>query len=168
MSKVAEVRLTIAAIIYAIELDFKSLIIRYLTPFQNNLGFMGSVDLIKKTKDRYQKENPTINPEENIEEAIEYLDFGDFYQIILRNKSFFPDDLILNIKSMTPKFEELSAIRNRVMHTRPLLGGDFSTTYAFAKEMVEQQNNHWDTLSLTLVKIEKDPSYVLTPYNYLS
>ena len=57
MGKVTEVRLTIAAIIYAVELDLKIIINRHLTPFQENLNFIGDQSLIDKTLSKFRRDN---------------------------------------------------------------------------------------------------------------
>ncbi len=162
MKRVTEVRLTIAALIYAIEIDLKNCISKYITPYQKNFNFVGSQEVIDNMVRRFNKDNPSIEAEENKDEVLQYLDFGDFYRIIQSNKTFFPNSVILEVKDSIKSLEELSSVRNRVMHTRPLLSGDFSKAYAFAKEKESNNLEIWHSLQLTLSKIEEDPSYVLT------
>jgi LuxR family glucitol operon transcriptional activator len=162
MSQITEVRLTIAAIIYAIEIDLKSLVTKYITPCHDNLTFIGSQETIDNTLKRFKNDNPNIPFEDNIDEVIQYLDFGDFFKVILSNKAFIPENIIQEIKNSVSELEKLIAIRNRVMHTRPLMSSDFSIAYSFGKLKQESKEDVWSTLNSTLLKIEDDPSYVLT------
>lgn len=162
MGQITEVRLTLAAIIYAVEIDLKNLVIKYITPFQNNLNFIGSQETIDNAIKRFKNDNPSIPIDDNLDEVIQYLDFGDFFKIILANKPFFSNAIIDEIKSSIGELENLIAIRNRVMHTRPLMSGDFSTVYSFGKLKQESNSEVWLSLNSTLLKIEEDPSYVLT------
>ncbi|MDB9963724.1 NB-ARC domain-containing protein [Vicingaceae bacterium] len=162
MSQITEVRLTIAAIIYAIEIDLKSLIIKHLTPYHDNLNFIGSQETIDNTVKRFKNDNEDIPIDGNIDDVIQYLDFADFFEVILSNKGFFPDSIIKEIKNSLTELEKLIAIRNRVMHTRPLMTSDFSIALSFGKTKQEFSNDVWLTLKSTLDKIEEDPSYVLT------
>ena len=53
-------------------------------------------------------------------------------------------------------------LRNRVMHTRPLLGGDFAFTYDFVTSLRSTDSIEWTNTIETRIKLEKDPSFVLT------
>lgn len=162
MAQITEVRLTIAAIIYAIEIDLKNQVFKHLTPFHDNLNFIGSQATIDNTVKRFRNDNQNLPIADNIDEVIQYLDFADFFKVILSNKAFFPDSIIEEIKNSITELEKLIAVRNRVMHTRPLMSGDFSTAFSFGKIKQESSNDVWLTLKSTLTKIEEDPSYVLT------
>jgi LuxR family glucitol operon transcriptional activator len=162
MAQITEVRLTIAAIIYAIEIDLKNQVFKHLTPFHDNLNFIGSQETVDNTVKRFRNDNQNLPIEDNIDEIIQYLDFADFFKVILSNKAFFPDAIIEEIKNSIPELEKLIAVRNRVMHTRPLMSGDFLIAFTFGKIKQESRNDVWLTLKSTLIKIEEDPSYVLT------
>ena len=56
----------------------------------------------------------------------------------------------------------MTPIRNRVMHTRPLLGGDFSFTYDFISSLKKTDPIPGTVTIETREKIDKDPTYVLT------
>jgi len=57
---------------------------------------------------------------------------------------------------------ELTPIRNRVMHTRPLLSGDFSTVYEFVQGLQSKLPIEWKNTIETRELIENDPGYLLT------
>lgn len=162
MAKVTETRLTIAAFIYAIEIDLKILLNQYLIGNFQDLSFLRNEETIEKLKKRFKNDNPGLIPEDNIQEVIEFLDFQETYTIILINQAFFPEHIFNEIKSLVPSLDNLAPIRNRVMHTRPLMSDDFSNTWMFISKLAESKNINWVTLKDTKSKIESDPSYVLT------
>ncbi len=162
MAKLTEIRLTLAALIYSIELDLKQVITRYVVPSFNSLSFLGETDFVDKLKYRFQKDFPGLNPDNNILQVVDFIDFQDTYTIILKNKAVVPDEIISELKQIVNQLNEIAPIRNRVMHTRPLLAGDFSEVYAFVNEIIELKSIEWGTTVDTKKKIEEDPSYVLT------
>ena len=58
MAQITEVRLTIVAIIYAIEIDLKNLVTKYIAPFHDNLNFISSKETIESTIKRFKNDNP--------------------------------------------------------------------------------------------------------------
>jgi len=52
--------LTIAAIIYAIEIDLKNLVTKHIAPFHDNLNFIGSKETVESTIKRFKNDNPNI------------------------------------------------------------------------------------------------------------
>lgn len=88
MAKFTEVRLTLAAFIYGIEIDLKSLLTKYIAPYHLDLGFMRNLSLEETVKKRFEKDNLGINISDNIDLAVEYLDFQDVFTILLANELF--------------------------------------------------------------------------------
>ncbi len=84
MAKVTETRLTIAAFIYAIEIDLKILINQFLVPNFQDLSFLRETEIIDKIKKRFKNDNPGVIVDENLQEYIEFLDFQETYTTILR------------------------------------------------------------------------------------
>lgn len=162
MSKITETRLTLAALIYGIEIDLKNLIKKNVTPYFENLAFFKNPELEKKVIERFEIDNPGANYLENIDEVVEFLDFHDTFTILNKNKEFLKKESAIYLKSIFKTLSDLTSIRNRVMHTRPLLGGDFSFTYDFISTLKESDPLEWKITIDTRNKIEKDPSYVLT------
>lgn len=162
MSKITETRLTLAALIYGVEIDLKNSIKKNITPYFENLSFFKNEELEKKIIERFEKENPGIAYLENIDEVIEFLDFHDTFTILNKNKEFLKKESADYLKSIFDKLSDITPIRNRVMHTRPLLGGDFSFTYDFVSTLKKSDPIEWSITIDTRDKIERDPSYVLT------
>lgn len=162
MSKVTEVRLTLAAFVYSIELDLRTIIQSEIIPFVTDLSFFGDNSLAERTIIRFKKDNPGVNIDDNLYTVVEYIDFNDTYTILLKNKSFLKESDYNTIKQLKSKLDEIVPIRNRVMHTRPLLGGDFTSVYAFVTEISQSNSNIWKNATLTKKQIEEDPNYVLS------
>ncbi|MCD8406266.1 hypothetical protein LNI91_12015 [Tenacibaculum dicentrarchi] len=162
MSKITEVRLTLAALIYGLEIDLKSTINRFIVPYYSDLTFFKNTELEEKVISRYQKDNPGSDILNNIDEAIDFLDFHDTFTILNKNNSFLTKEASGYLKSIFNELSEITPIRNRVMHTRPLLGGDFSIIYDFVSKIKKTSPIEWNITLETREKIEKDPTYVLT------
>lgn len=162
MSKITETRLTLAALIYGVEIDLKNSIKKNITPYFENLAFIKDNELEKKVIERFERDNPGVDYHENIDEVIEFLDFHDTFTILNKNKEFLKKETADYLKSNFEKLSDITPIRNRVMHTRPLLGGDFSFTYDFVSSLKKSDPIEWAITIDTRDKIDKDPSYVLT------
>lgn len=162
MSKVTEVRLTLAAFIYGIEIDLKTVIKKFIVPFHEDLSFFHDTEISKRVIERFQKENIGVDYSKSIEDIIDYLDFGDTFIILKKNKLYLTKEAVDYIDSIFNGLISIIPIRNRVMHTRPLLGGDFSTVYDFIYKLSINDGIDWRVTIETRTLIEKDPTYVLT------
>jgi LuxR family glucitol operon transcriptional activator len=162
MSKVAEVRLTIAALIYGVENDLKSMLKTHIASTQVDFSFFRDPDLVTRTKGRFSKDNIGLSPEKSISDVIEYLDFLDILKVILKNSALLPAKTETVIKKIAPEIEKITPIRNRTMHTRPLHYGDFSTVYNFLMEIEQFYADIFPSSVIVLGKIQSDPSYILT------
>lgn len=162
MSKITEVRLTLAAFIYGIEIDLKNLIKKDIVPFHLDLHFIQNPELEAKIIERYKKENPNIDYKNSLEDTIDFLDFGDTFSILKKNNSFVNKQASDYLNSIYAQLTDIIPIRNRVMHTRPLLGGDFATVFDFVSSFKKSDPIDWKITIETRNLIEKDPSYVLT------
>ena len=72
MTRITEVRLTLAAFIYGIEIDLKNLIKKYIVPFQEDIQFFQDTELEKKAIERFEKENPLIDYKKSLDDIIDY------------------------------------------------------------------------------------------------
>lgn len=162
MAKITEVRLTLAALIYSIEIDLKTLINQSITPFYQDLSFFYDDELINRTITRFNKDNPGLDYTKSIRDVIEYIDFGDTFTILLKNETFLHKETSKYLKEKREKLVELIPIRNRVMHTRPLVGGDFATIFEFVSNLTSNDPINWKVTLETKRQIENDTSYVLT------
>ncbi len=162
MAKITEIRLTLAVFIYGMEIDLKNVIKKYITPFQENIDFLQDPELVSKVIDRYKKDNNTSEPSSNVDDLLDYIDFHDSFIILRKNEVFLPKPTVDYLKSIFPTLTDITPIRNRVMHTRPLLGGDFSVVYDFILSLKSSDPLEWKFSIETRELIESDPSYLLT------
>lgn len=162
MAKITEVRLTLAALIYGVEIDLKNTIKKSICPFYSDISFFQDSDLEQRTILRFKKDNPDLDYLKSIDEVIEYIDFGDTFTILSKNDSFLKPESKQYLKDIFSKLVAIIPIRNRVMHTRPLLGGDFAMVYDFVSQLKTSDPIDWNISLETRFKIEKDPLYVLT------
>src|SRR5690554_2471242 len=113
MSKTTETRLTLAALIYGVEIDLKNSIKKNITPYFENIAFFKDKDLEKRVVARFEKDNPGVDYLENIDEVIEFLDFHDTFTILNKNKEFLKKETANYLKSNFNKLNDLTPIRNR-------------------------------------------------------
>ncbi|MCF8266260.1 MAG: tetratricopeptide repeat protein [Melioribacteraceae bacterium] len=164
MNNVAEVRLTLYAFISAIESDLRSLIRTNIIPFFQDSTYIKDENLLNNCKKTFSKDNPGLEPNKNYEMLVDYIYFQDAYKILFSNKEIIPENIFKTIKRLEPQLNSIIPIRNRVMHHRPLLSGDFSSVYTFAFDLIPQRNVEWTSTKSVLEKLENDPSIILT-YN---
>jgi hypothetical protein len=145
MAKLTEIRLTLAAFIYSIELDLKQIINEYISSNFSDLSFLGDSSFVDRIKSRFLKEYVGLDPDNNIIQLVDFVDFQDTYTIIFKNKQYVPEHIIQELKNITAKLDLIVPIRNRVMHTRPLQVGDFTEIYAFVNEITESSKIKWQT-----------------------
>ena len=159
---ITEVRITLAAFIYAMEGDLKSLIKEYITPYYSDLKFLQDKHLENRLLERLKKDLDTNSEAATVDELIEYIDFGDTIIILRKNKHFIPASIMSGIDEYHQEISNIIPIRNRVMHTRPLLNGDFNTVYKLVQKLTSIKDSFWDQLKFTHISISKNPNYVLT------
>ena len=82
MGRITEIRLTLAAFLYGIEIDIKNVLKKYVTPYYEDINFFQDSELIGKIIDRYKKDNPGVDYKNNIDDVIDYLDFFDSFNVL--------------------------------------------------------------------------------------
>jgi LuxR family transcriptional regulator, glucitol operon activator len=150
-------RQTLYALISAIELDLRALILTHLMGLE--VPTLLGESLFAKAGERRERE--VGDEPASLEGFIEYLDFGDLYQLLNANRAALPAELARYIKDVTPHLERLVPVRNRVAHVRPLDADDLPASLDLANELAEQPNHPWGNLASTLVRLKEDPSFVL-------
>ena len=146
-------RITLYALISAIESDLRNLI-------KSNIQspFLEGEKVLLKTKERYIKER-RAEPNEN-SELIDFLDFGDTYQILLAKKDELTEDIRKELMKHRERLESIIPIRNRVMHSRPLEADDHYTVDEFVKQA---SKNVWPECKSILHRIQQE-----TPDSFLN
>lgn len=154
-------RMTIYALVCAVESDLRALLKLYL----------GDLDIVQESVDstlmskaiaRFEKDTGVKFDGSNLDELFDYFDLGDTFQTINSNQKIFPQDDFQQVKSKTKAFEKLIPIRNRVMHIRPLDVEDLPFVVDLCEQLVREYPDNWLGIKETLHKIESDPGHVLT------
>ena len=113
-------RLTMYALISALEQDLRDFLALHVAPLVHPHSVL-SDNLKTKAADRFSKENPELSFEPD--ELLEYLDLGDEIQAIRAHDGQYDEATKAYIRRYYVGFEGLVPIRNRVMHSRPLVPG---------------------------------------------
>lgn len=149
-------RLTCFALISALETDARDLVLA--------LEADGVVDWPNTAetlaRERYERDR---GPDGDVTHTllVTYLDFPDAYEILLSNKRNAAGPIKDALAIVGPHLAELTAIRNRVAHNRPLEINDLPALSDIATALLRQSRIHWDSTRMTLEHLENDPSYVL-------
>lgn len=99
--------------------------------------------------------------EAEVSALVDFLDFADAYEILLRHKGCLEPSVQASLSAVAPRLQDVTAIRNRVAHTRPMEINDFSVLQDVATELLENAASSWEMLGATVGRLRKDPSYVL-------
>ena len=149
--------MTIYALVAAIEEDLRKLVKAHITEKDDI-----EKDLIERAKNRIQKDIGELFSDIELNEIIDYFDLGDTYQIINKNHEKFPEHVSKMIKKLTRDFDCIVAIRNRVMHIRPLNFDDLPKVSEFCRILVESDSLTWRNVKSSIEKLSEDPSFVLS------
>ena len=154
-------RLTLFAIISAIEQDLRSVIIEQLWPqIPTSTRLLGE-ELHEKYARRFVDEHSSEPAEDAASELIVFSDLGDLCGIMNSHRSLLPDHIGKHIRSSTKDLDLLVPVRNRVMHTRPLCFEDLPETLLLANRLVEANVLPWSKTKNTLERLQREPHFVL-------
>lgn len=153
-------RLTLYAILSAIEEDLRDLIVTNLVQNRSAEELFGP-DLSTRCLARYQGDTGIVSVGPTTDQLLPYLDFADTAQMLNRHRGDLPAQIAQYIREITPKLEKLSPIRNRVMHSRPISFEDLPTSWDVAEEFEKSEVLSWPSLTSTLVHLRQEPSFVL-------
>ena len=94
-------------------------------------SFLEDEGVFSEAKKRYVKEIGEYPKESS--QLIDFLNFGDTYQILLAKKEELGGDIRKELVKHRATLESITLIRNRVMHSRPLEADDYYTVTKFAR-----------------------------------
>lgn len=149
-------RLTCFALISALETDCRDMILTLES--DNTLAWpLQATDLARERllRERGTAEAPTHTS------LVNYLDFADSYQILLANKEVLPPSTVGALREVQRFLEPMIAVRNRVAHSRPMEFDDLATSLDVARALVKTDRDNWETTDETLVRLQKNPEFVL-------
>lgn len=152
-------RLTLYALISAIELDFRDTLARYAANALAPKDFFGN-DLLNTILARSGVEPSEIGEIPDSSILLSFSDFGDLYSLARRHNRLLPERLTDQVNALHGTFERLISTRNRVMHARPLEYDDLARTSELADILVREPQL-WPNLTSTLTDLSKSPELVL-------
>ena len=152
--------MTIYAMLSALEEDLRGAIKAALGHLEYQSPIFDA-QLLARAKARLEKDVGFSYDESHLHDLVDYFDLGDTYQTINANPTHFRDGFAHEVKTRTRELEKLVPIRNRVMHIRPLDFEDLPTVATFVQEIAEGSSPEWTGLRETLLKLARDPSFVL-------
>lgn len=152
-------RLSLYALISAIEVDLRNTLSTYLSGTGPATAILGE-QLFKKIADRSEQEIPQSAVNASIEDLILYCDYGDIIQLAKTHKNRIPESLSIQLKKLDSELTELIGTRNRVMHSRPLDYDDLAKTTELCEHLLSHPST-WPNLKDIKRKLSTEPDYIL-------
>jgi len=152
-------RLTLFALITAFEDDLRNEIRSTLLP-QRGIEELVGPEIYSKCLDRYNRDFDATQASSEAQ-LINYLDYAESVQILNKNKSLLSNLYSNHLTSVTQQLDSITPVRNRVMHTRPLLFDDLAKTLNVAALVRNKMPEFWKQTEKALKRLEDNPSYVL-------
>ncbi len=128
-------RLTIYYLISSFEVDFRRSIGSFLAGTEV-ASIILPKEMFEKISARFLADGMSPSEVENLDNVLDYLDFGDLIQLFRKHIKLFPQELQDVVRVHQSKFDELIPIRNRTMHGRPLEFDDLAKTLDLVEELV--------------------------------
>lgn len=153
------IRLRLYALLTAMEGDLRNLIRNNILPGKTILQVFGE-EAVAKFRDR-QLKDPDQDTDPALQDLIEYADLGDAIDAARKCASDLGADGLKHFKLYHSKLAALIPIRNRVMHSRPLLLDDMPNVASYCKEISKSRPQFWPGLADIISKLEGDQNYLL-------
>jgi LuxR family transcriptional regulator, glucitol operon activator len=153
---ISQQRLTLFALISAIETDAREIILKAILPNKEFAEIFPKA-LIDDSRQKLQKQLIADSLEDT--ELLEFMNLGDHFQTLNRWKQFLsvPTSKLL---AKTKTIETIIAIRNRVMHGRPLDFDDLPFVKNISQELISGDQLNWSTTADLLRTLRRNPGHV--------
>ncbi len=162
MANISAVRNTCFALISAVEVDLRELIVCE-DALRGSVPFLPA-DARNAALARYEfdsKESLESTSPRDVD-LLPYIDFGDTAKVLRAIKPTQQEISSEAISALALEIERFVPTRNRVCHSRPLEEEDFANCLDFAKGMLSKQPKlPWKSLRETRRLLEEDPGYVI-------
>jgi NB-ARC domain len=140
MTTTAENRIFL--IVRSLEVDARSLVEKFLEPT------IGLSKLLTPFKDKIRNR---ANADELLASPLEFLDFGDIFEIFNANRSEFPSEVTADLETIRASTSRIVRIRNAVMHGRSLTQDDEESLNLIVRGL---RSKLWQNLHLTINSME--------------
>lgn len=154
-------RLTIFALITAIEADLRQILVDQVLPIKTIIDVFDDTARMKALE-RYKKDLQQSADDSDPFGLIDYFDLGQELQAIKKHEDTLQIELRNQIKRSYTILESLIPIRNRVMHVRPLEYSDYGKVVDAANQLSSKSKDTWKTLRETQYMLAKNPNYPVT------
>ena len=153
-------RLTLYALISAIEADLRTHLASILAGQQNLQQTLGS-ELYTKAFERLQKEQGVSAYITELKDLLPFFDFSDSLQLLNSFSAKLHADIRQSLALNADALSSVVHVRNRVMHARPLLHDDFPKIHDLSEKLASLITT-WPNLAQAFCTIKDNPSSVLT------
>lgn len=144
---ISEQRLALFALISEFEADARTIIADYICddhPLKDDIG----EEAYNNLRQRAAKKLPDSEIDDRA--VLSFFDIGDAIRSLLSNKSILPNQVTAALNRATKNLEALPAVRNRVMHRRPLEFGDLPLVTDTMRSLVRTGPKEFDRVKSAL------------------
>lgn len=159
MSAQIATRMTCFAILSAIETDLRREIRDAVNA--NSLTQFLPEDVRNNATPRRESDRGTQSDREDLQ-LLDYMDFPDIAKVISRIKREIQQLGIEDVGWIIARLGELTSVRNRICHSRPLEVEDLPSLMDFAQDLISKHpRQQWIDIRSTLQRLDKEPTFVL-------
>lgn len=152
-------RLTIYALLSAVEEDLRGFMIEYLTDTEPPRTLLGE-ELHARALERYSDENGPADAEHSLRDLLPFVDFGDLVEIVNRSRAKLPQHIANHVRALNPQLQLLLPIRKRIAHIRPFRYDDLARVTSFTDQVSSSHPSHWPSVTETVARLSRDPAFV--------
>lgn len=158
---VSATRLTLYAIISSMEIDLRLFFASEILN-QSELKDLISADLYSKFHTRARKEYQSSDAKFDDIILLDFFDFSEIIDAVSSNKNFLTTEGLRYISTISQVAYEITPIRNRVMHTRPLQDEDFAKVMDTGRSFSTTFPLIFKELANCIGKINTNPEFVFS------
>lgn len=152
-------RLTLYALLSAMERDLRDALWQHVGSVGEEHVLPASV--LADAREKLLRQNADYDGEPSIRELLDFTDFQDPVNALGAHADKLPHVISVHLRRFSKQLQRMAAIRNRVMHSRPLLADDLSETRDLAKALTNNAPSLWRELDEWNQKLQRDPSVVI-------
>lgn len=139
------------ALIDAFERDNRTLLRRFVqSQVDDNTAVFGAA--LADLEDR-----KNVDPMGSDSDLVDYLDLRQAYDLLNKHRRYLPADLATQTRELTLELEVILPIRHRVMHSRPLVSGDFDR---IVSSFIKFDHIYWKSTAKILDFLKDDELWV--------
>lgn len=138
------------ALIDAFERDVRGLLRRYVqSQIEDDETFFGAAT----SELNVRREADPMGAESDL---VDYLDLRPAYDLLNKHRKYLPPELAVQVRDLTQELDTILPIRHRVMHSRPLVTGDFDRIIS---SLVKFDFSYWRATSKIIQFLQEDGSW---------